>query len=115
MNFAPVPDDETVIINGAWLYSGKQIRRYGSGPAIAWASDVAVSPGLDWQLIAEESAATGPSSGALPWNRPGRPRGMWLTLTYAMPRECSMKAGEATSPARKNSKVTAWSGGRTSP
>lgn len=53
MNFAPVPDDETVIINGAWLYSGKQIRRYGSGPAIAWASDVAVSPGLDWQLIAD--------------------------------------------------------------
>jgi hypothetical protein len=60
VSFAPVPDDETVIINGAWLNRGRQIRGYGSGPAVAWATGRAVhSPGLTWRLIAEESATTG--------------------------------------------------------
>jgi Domain of unknown function (DUF4253) len=60
VSFAPIPDDESMTINGAWLHSGRQIRRYRSGPAVAWATGRAVPhPGMRWRLIAEESATTG--------------------------------------------------------
>ena len=60
MSLVPVPDDESMTINGAWLNQGKQVRVYGSGQAVAWATDMVVpQPGLDWRLIAEESATTG--------------------------------------------------------
>lgn len=60
MNFAPVPDDGDVTIGQQWLPSGKQVRCYGSGPAVAWASGRTLPhPGLHWRLIAAESATTG--------------------------------------------------------
>jgi hypothetical protein len=58
----PVPDDdEDVVINGVWLYSGKQVHAaYGSGLTVAWAAGMkSPHPGPYWRLIAEESATTG--------------------------------------------------------
>jgi Domain of unknown function (DUF4253) len=55
----PVPSDESVTINGAWLGPGRQVHGDGPGPAVAWASERVVhQPGLHWRLIAEESAVT---------------------------------------------------------
>jgi hypothetical protein len=31
VSLPPVPDEETVSINGAWLPSGRQVRAYGEG------------------------------------------------------------------------------------
>jgi hypothetical protein len=60
VGLVPVPDDESMTINGARLNRGKQVRVYGSAPAVAWATGTVVpQPGLHWRLIAEESATTG--------------------------------------------------------